>query len=89
MLYKDPGPGKSEAVEIKVNFAMAYGDTQNFSLPIYSGNFAFKCTFSRKPVSVIFSIAYSKTDSSFFERAPFGVSSVDFLNCSFYLLIVI
>ena len=48
MLFKDPGQGRSEAVEIKVNFAMAYGDTQNFSLPIYSGNFAFKCTFSKK-----------------------------------------
>ena len=54
LLHKDPGPNKSEAVEIKVNFAMAYGDTQNFSLPIYSGNFAFKCTFSRKPVSAFF-----------------------------------
>ena len=67
MLYKDPGKDKSEAVEIKVNFAMAYGDTQNFSLPIYSGNFAFKCTFSKKPVSIIFSASDSKTDSNFFE----------------------
>ena len=48
MLYKDPTNGKSEAVEIKVNFSMAYGETQNFSQPIYSGIFAFKCTFSKK-----------------------------------------
>jgi hypothetical protein len=27
MLFKDPGPNRSELVEIKVNFAMAYGDT--------------------------------------------------------------
>ena len=48
LLYKDPGPNRSEAIEVKVNFAMAYGETQNFSIPIYSGNFAYKCTFSRK-----------------------------------------
>ena len=48
-LYKDPGPNRSEAIEVKVNFAMAYGETQNFSIPIYSGNFAYKCTFSRRP----------------------------------------
>ena len=52
MLYKDPGKDRSETVEIKVNFAMAYGDTQNFSVPIYSGNFAFRVTFSKKQVSV-------------------------------------
>lgn len=54
MLYKDPGKDRSETVEIKVNFAMAYGDTQNFSVPIYSGNFAFRVTFSKKQVSVFY-----------------------------------
>lgn len=56
MLFKDPGKDRSETVEIKVNFAMAYGDTQNFSVPIYSGNFAFRVTFSKKPVSVLLEI---------------------------------
>ena len=57
LLFKDPGQGKSEAVEIKVNFSMAYGETQNFSQPIYSGIFAFKCTFSKKQsVSAILTI---------------------------------
>lgn len=30
---------------------MAYGVTQNFSQPIYSGIFAYRCTFNGKPVS--------------------------------------
>ena len=50
-LYKEPQSSKGEAFEIKVNFAMAYGDTQNFSQPIYSGNFSYICAFSKKQVS--------------------------------------
>ena len=50
--YRDPGPNKSDTIEIKVNFAMAYGNTQNFSQPIYSGIFAYKCTFNGKRLIV-------------------------------------
>ena len=50
-LWRDPGLNRTEAVEIKVGFAMASGETQNFSVPIYSGTFSFKCIFSNKEVS--------------------------------------
>ena len=50
-LYRNPGQGK-EQIEIKVNFAMAYGMTQNFSMSIYSGVIVFRCTFYGKPNSV-------------------------------------
>ena len=36
-----------------VEFAMAYGETQNFSIPIFSGFFSFLCTFKRKIVSAV------------------------------------
>jgi len=31
-----------------VEFAMAYGETQNFSQPIFSGFFSFLCTFKKE-----------------------------------------
>ena len=42
---------RNENVEILVNFAMASGETQNFSMPIYSGTFSYKCTFMQRSVS--------------------------------------
>lgn len=47
-LYRNPGSAGKEQIEIKVNFAMAYGMTQNFSQPIYSGVIVFRCTFYGK-----------------------------------------
>ena len=45
---KDPPPGKPEQFVTTVEFAMAYGETQNFSQPIFSGFFSFLCTFRRR-----------------------------------------
>lgn len=46
MLWREPGTNRTESLEIKVGFAMASGETQNFSVPIYSGTFSYRCTFS-------------------------------------------
>ena len=49
-LWREPGSlNRNENVEILVNFAMASGETQNFSMPIYSGTFSYKCTFMNNP----------------------------------------
>ena len=37
-LYKDLGNAKKKVVEIKILFCLVYGETQNFSIPIYSGS---------------------------------------------------
>lgn len=47
MLMRKGYPYKeSESMVIKVKFAMAYGETQNFGQPIYSGIFVYRVTFS-------------------------------------------
>ena len=44
--FREPeNKSKPEKIEFKVNFAMAYGSSMNFSMPIYSGTFTFRATF--------------------------------------------
>ena len=49
-LYQDQaGGGKQANVQINVDFAMAIGETPNFSQPTYSGVFEFYCDFEKQP----------------------------------------
>ena len=38
---------KPEVVEFIATFAMTLGETQNFSMPLYSGSFNFTCIFRK------------------------------------------
>jgi len=53
LLIRNPSVAqKPESIDIIVNFAMASGETENFSVPLYTGTFQFKAIFSSMPVSV-------------------------------------